>query len=54
MLVFAIETSCDETSVCIMDNNKTIFSHIVFSQKEHAKIIGRTPFFQKQPILKAV
>ena len=33
MLVFAVETSCDETSVCIMDNDKNIFSHIIFSQE---------------------
>ena len=43
MLVFAVETSCDETSVCILDNNKTIFSHIVFSQKEHAIFGGVIP-----------
>ena len=43
MLVFAVETSCDETSVCILDDNKTIFSHIVFSQKEHAIFGGVIP-----------
>ncbi|MBI04262.1 MAG: tRNA (adenosine(37)-N6)-threonylcarbamoyltransferase complex transferase subunit TsaD [Pelagibacteraceae bacterium] len=35
MLVFAIESSCDETSVCIMRNDKKIFSHIVYSQHIH-------------------
>ena len=39
MLVFAVETSCDETSVCILDKNKTLLSHIVYSQKDH-KIFG--------------
>ena len=39
MLVFAVETSCDETSVCILDKSKTILSHIVYSQKDH-KIFG--------------
>jgi tRNA A37 threonylcarbamoyltransferase TsaD len=32
MLVFSAETSCDETSVCIMKEDKTILSHIVYSQ----------------------
>ena len=43
MLVFAIETSCDETSVCIMNNNKHIYSHIVFSQEDHKKHGGVVP-----------
>ena len=43
MLVFAVETSCDETSVCILEKNKTIFSHIVYSQKEHAIFGGVIP-----------
>ena len=43
MLVFAIETSCDETSVCIMDKNKHIYSHIVFSQEDHKKHGGVVP-----------
>ena len=43
MLVFAIETSCDETSVCIMDENKHIFSHIVFTQDAHKKHGGVVP-----------
>jgi len=43
MLVFAIETSCDETSVCIMDINKHIYSHIVFTQETHKKHGGVVP-----------
>jgi N6-L-threonylcarbamoyladenine synthase len=43
MLVFAIETSCDETSVCIMDNNKNIYSHIIFSQEIHKRHGGVVP-----------
>ena len=43
MLVFAVETSCDETSVCIIDKNKTILSHIIYSQKEHAIFGGVIP-----------
>ena len=43
MLVFAIETSCDETSVCVMDNNKHIYSHIIFTQEAHKKHGGVVP-----------
>ncbi len=38
MLVFAVETSCDETSVCLMKNS-SILEHITFSQEIH-KIHG--------------
>ena len=38
MLVFATETSCDETSICLMNNN-SIVEHITFSQEIH-KIHG--------------
>ena len=38
MLVFAAETSCDETSVCLMENS-SIIEHITFSQEIH-KIHG--------------
>ena len=43
MLVFAIETSCDETSVCIMDSTKNIYSHIIFSQEVHKSHGGVVP-----------
>ncbi len=43
MLVFAVETSCDETSVCIMDINKKIYSHIIYSQQIHKKYGGVVP-----------
>ena len=43
MLVFAVETSCDETSVCIMDNDKNIYSHIIFSQEIHKRYGGVVP-----------
>ena len=38
MLVFAAETSCDETSICLMEN-RSIIEHITFSQEIH-KIHG--------------
>ena len=43
MLIFAVETSCDETSVCIMGGNKKIYSHIVYSQDIHQKFGGVVP-----------
>ena len=43
MLVFSVETSCDETSVCIMQEDKTILSHIVYSQEIHKKHGGVVP-----------
>ena len=43
MLVFSVETSCDETSVCIMKEDKTILSHIVYSQTFHTKHGGVVP-----------
>ena len=43
MLVFSSETSCDETSVCIMKDDKTILSHIVYSQTVHTKHGGVVP-----------
>ena len=43
MLVFSAETSCDETSVCIMKEDKTVLSHIVHSQIIHTKHGGVVP-----------
>ena len=43
MLVFAVETSCDETSVCIMNKDRNILSHIVYSQEIHKKHGGVVP-----------
>ncbi len=42
MLVFATETSCDETSICIMKDKK-IVEHIIFSQEIHSKHGGVVP-----------
>ena len=42
MLVFATETSCDETSICLMEN-KNIIEHITFSQEIHKKHGGVVP-----------
>lgn len=43
MLVFAVESSCDETSVCIMCDDKKILSHIIYSQEIHQKHGGVVP-----------
>ena len=43
MLVFAVETSCDETSICILNKDKQIINHITFSQEEHGKFGGVIP-----------
>ena len=42
MLVFACETSCDETSICLMKDKK-IIEHIIFSQEIHSKHGGVVP-----------
>tara|TARA_B100001057_G_C22773440_1_gene920607 strand:- start:542 stop:1552 length:1011 start_codon:yes stop_codon:yes gene_type:complete len=42
MLVFATETSCDETSICLMED-KNIIEHITFSQEIHKKHGGVVP-----------
>ena len=43
MIVFAVETSCDETSVSIINDKKDILCHIVHSQLEHEKFGGVIP-----------
>ena len=43
MLIFAVETSCDETSICIMNKDKNILSHIIYSQEIHKKHGGVVP-----------
>ena len=43
MIIFAVETSCDETSVCILTKNKDILSHITYTQNEHQKHGGVIP-----------
>ncbi len=42
MLIFATETSCDETSICLM-KDKVILEHITFSQDIHKKHGGVVP-----------
>ena len=42
-LVFAIETSCDETSVAILNDKRKILSHITVNQEDHDKFGGVVP-----------
>ena len=42
MLVFSSETSCDETSVCIMQDDQ-ILKHIIYSQEIHNNFGGVVP-----------
>ena len=42
-LVFAIETSCDETSVAILNDKRKVFSHITVNQEDHNKFGGVVP-----------
>ena len=44
VLCMGIESSCDETSVAIVDSDKNILSHIIYSQiPEHQKYGGVVP-----------
>ena len=42
-LAFSIETSCDETSVAIVDDNGTILNQITENQQAHNKFGGVVP-----------
>lgn len=44
LLCLGIESSCDETSAAIVDGNRNILSHIIYSQiPEHQKYGGVVP-----------
>lgn len=44
MIILGIETSCDETAVAIVDDQKNILSHVLNSQiKLHEKFGGVVP-----------
>ena len=42
-MIFAIETSCDETSVAIINFEGKILSHIIVNQENHSKFGGVVP-----------
>ncbi len=39
-LILAIETSCDETAMCIIDTNKKVYAHVVNSQAQAFESLG--------------
>ncbi len=43
MLILAVESSCDETAVCLMQSNGSILSHKIASQEIHSKFGGVVP-----------
>ena len=43
MLIFSTESSCDETSLCLMRSNGSILSHKIASQEIHSKFGGVVP-----------
>ena len=44
VLCLGIESSCDETSAAIVDSNRNILAHIIYSQiPEHQKYGGVVP-----------
>lgn len=40
MIVLGIETSCDETAVAVVDNNRAILSHTLISQLDEHRMYG--------------
>ena len=42
-MIFAIETSCDETSIAILNFNGRLLSHIIVNQQNHHKFGGVVP-----------
>ncbi|MEO8210741.1 MAG: tRNA (adenosine(37)-N6)-threonylcarbamoyltransferase complex transferase subunit TsaD [bacterium] len=53
MTILAIETSCDETSAAILDNNK-VLSNIISSQMFHSKYGGVVPEVASREHLKKI
>lgn len=43
MLTLGIETSCDETSVALLEGEKRLLSHLILSQMEHERFGGVVP-----------
>lgn len=40
MIILAVESSCDETSVAVVENGKNVLSHVVLSQIDIHKLYG--------------
>ena len=53
MIILGIETSCDETSASIINNNKLI-SNVVYTQEIHKKYGGVVPELASQEHLNEI
>ena len=53
MILLGIETSCDETSASIINNNQLI-SNVVYTQKIHEKYGGVVPELASQEHLNEI
>ena len=54
MRVLGIETSCDETSAAVVDENYAVLSNIVFSQQDHAPYGGVVPELASRAHMRAI
>ena len=54
MLTLGIETSCDETSVALLEGESHLLSHLVLSQLEHERFGGVVPELASRAHLKAL
>lgn len=43
MITLGIETSCDETSVALVESGRTVLANVILSQAEHARFGGVVP-----------
>lgn len=43
MLTLGIETSCDETSVAVVDSGRRVLSNVILSQSVHTRFGGVVP-----------
>lgn len=54
MLTLGIETSCDETSVAVVEDGRTVRSNIILSQAVHTKFGGVVPEVASREHLKTI
>jgi len=54
MLVLGIETSCDETSVAVVEDGRRILSNVILSQTVHSKFGGVVPEVASRAHLKTI
>lgn len=54
MLTLGIETSCDETSVAVVDSGRRVLSNVILSQAIHSKFGGVIPEVASREHLKAI